>query len=159
MIDKARKRLKEIRAKIDLLSAEIRSRIRVFHSNKAYMERLIRQGYSDSMIREIDRYTRENNEILEANEQALIQQNSLIEAHRKEVERFQQLNDLLLKNNPAECLSLTLSGELTFDREHPFFKDLPFLRMLLEELEATERYEACEPVLQQIRLLESSLAI
>jgi hypothetical protein len=146
---------------IEALKTKVNSNLEEIKNN----EILFRTLYSEGKVRD---FVDEMNEILESNKKLVSENFDFINVQLSllkflEKYKFQEVlseNSLEEKNTNADeteqmdYFEMTISGKLTYNKEHPMYNDVTFFNSLMNFYEAHENYEKCAELIQAKKSLE-----
>jgi len=85
--------------------------------------------------------------LIDENNQTIIEQlkiiDELVQINKLFSEELRNDNEYLSEMDYDSYLVLTQNGEINFDKNHPYFKDIRFIKDLMQYYIDTEQYEKC----------------
>ena len=148
-----------LKSSIEILRQRVRSNLDVLHQNEKKIKEILKEPVSKQRSEKLNNRFNANKEILKENNDALLLQKDIIlfiENYFNESNSFsltiqtseQKTNNVISKNKIIELkkedyLDLTINGALSFDENHPYYKDENFFNDLLNYYSEIEDYETC----------------
>lgn len=143
------------------LQNRVQENLRFIKENNQKIQKLLKEAVSDSRSARIDEIREVNKKYLKENEEAIRIQhgiNNFLIHYRHNLKEEEDLRVAVAPENTRsdekatgkeESFKKTISGELPYNKNHPYFGDEGFKSMLLDHYIALEDYETCAWLMQQ----------
>ena len=96
---------------------------------------------------------KEDENLIDENYKTINEQLMLIEelTHLKENIELAQYSDELIATMDFETyFDLTISNEISFDEEHPYYRNIKFIKKLIDSYIEVEEYEKCAELIKLV---------
>lgn len=150
---------------VNMLKERVKENLSIIDENEKIVRRILKEKPSDDRSIRLDELYQENKALLDENNASIklqLQLSKFIEKFREEltssendtsyIEQKKSSNDV--KNyelSREDYLDLTLSGEIQYNKKHPYFEDEDFFNSLLEYYQSVEDYETCSLLMKKRR--------
>ncbi|SRR6056297_1748091 len=137
--------INQLRSVVETLKERVNQNLEVIHKNEKKVRSLLEEPVSGERSANLERLYEENKKMLKENHESIqlqLQINKFIESNRN-----------LLKENKEEAKkdltsqdywNMTITGEIPFDENHPYFEDENFFNELIKYYTEIEDYETCD---------------
>ena len=145
----------QLRQTIEQLKSRTQNNLNIFYKNEKIIKKLLEEPVSDERNRKLEEKYHENKKLLKENDDSIklqLQLTKFIDNYRNEFEEETEENQLN-KTEPSkekqsplskeDIFNLTISKELQFDEDHPYFNDEEFFDELMDYFMDVEDYEMC----------------
>lgn len=142
-----------IQRAITILKLHVKSNLEVINQNQSRIKEILKSPASSERSVHFERHYEVNKNLLSENNDLINVQLTLINFLEKYknsaiIQDSQPLMDLTCINDEEEIFTLTVAGNLPFDREHPNFEDNGFFEKLLDYYREREEYEKCQKLIE-----------
>jgi len=152
--------VEKLRIVIEELRERVNNNLDMIHENEKKVRRLLRETVSEQRSSNLEKIYEENKKMLKENHESIqlqLQINKFIESNRalletkeknqkpENVEEISHRKEL----SPVEYWDMTISGEIPFDQDHPYFENEEFFKSLLSYFTKIEDYEKCDWLVKQ----------
>ena len=157
--------LDKLRESIELLKQRIKFNLELIHQNESKIKDILKEPVSEKRSKKLNRRFSFNKQLLKENKDALRLQQGItyyLENYKVEIREFldiveinqaitsqEETQDEIGEIKKEDCFDLTITGEIGFDNNHPYFNDESFLNELLAHFTEKEEYEMCSTIIKQ----------
>lgn len=139
---------------IDTLKEKVKSNLLEIQSNQKKIRELLNSEFTNERSEKLE-------EIYIVNKMLLAENNDLINVqltlsnfvdkynHSHLFETVSVQNHKKVVLNEQESFEKTVTGELTFNKEHPFYNSETFFQNLMNFYQTKEDYESCSKILKE----------
>ncbi|MFO7843223.1 MAG: hypothetical protein R6V16_05375 [Bacteroidales bacterium] len=155
-----------LRQTIEVLKKRVHANLDIIHNNELMIRDILKEPVSSKRSEKLSiKYNANKKLLAENNESIKIQMSiikfldqfkenfkedlSLVENSKKKTEKKNEQNNKSYEVSKEDFFELTTSGEVTFDKGHPYFNDQEFFDALLSHYTQEEDYEMCAALLKQ----------
>lgn len=152
--------IKQLRSVIEALKERVNNNLDIIHENEKKVRKLLSEPVSEQRASNLERIYDENKKMLKENHESIqlqLQINKFIESNRalfenkeknQKPENFEEISHRK-ELSPREYWDMTISGEIPFDQDHPYFENEKFFKSLLNYFTKIEDYEKCDWLIKQ----------
>jgi len=144
----------QLKQTVEKLKSRVQNNLNVIHKNEKIVKKLLEEPVSNERSWKLEEKYYENKKLLKENDESIrlqLQLTKFIDTYRNELEETEenQLNKTEVSKETQSPLTkedifnLTISKELQFNEDHPYFNDEEFFNELMDHFSNIEDYEMC----------------
>jgi hypothetical protein len=143
-----------IKKTIDILKEKVRANLLEIQNNQKEIRELLKQPVSAERSACLEEKYALNKVLLAENNDFINVQLTLTNFYEKysntDVFNIKEVVPVQLQfKNESECFELTVSGQIIYNQDHPYFTDDNFFQKLLHYYQDKEDYEKCSKLVQE----------
>jgi hypothetical protein len=145
--------VEHLRQTVAYLKDRVQRNLELIRENNREINKILNEPVSDKRSERIDHIRDCNKRYLMENEEAIRIQHSIVRflnRYRKNLDYETQQIEISSRENNSEkkidreeTLKRTISGEIPYNKRHPFFGDTEFKEKLIDYYKSIEDYETC----------------
>ena len=132
---------------IRVLKDKVNTNLEIIKENQQVIREILKEPFSDDRSRRLkERYDMNKNLLMENNDFINVQLTliNFIDKYKNSVVMAEvSKNRMMQAGQPVDYFEATISGELPYDDQHPYFQDEEFFTKLLSYFQEKEDYEMC----------------
>ncbi|MFO7655785.1 MAG: hypothetical protein R6W78_01855 [Bacteroidales bacterium] len=141
-----------IQKTITILKLHVKNNLEVINQNQSRIKEILQSPASNERTVNFEKHYEVNKHLLAENNDYINVQLTLINFLEKYknaaiLQESPVLADLTKSNDEEEIYRLTISGELSYDRNHPNYENNSFFVKLLDYYQEKEEYEKCQKLM------------